>query len=175
MRTPSSDAPQPQEGTACPCHSLQGEHGVAFVQGHALFRDPEIVSTCAHGSRVDTSVHRQNMKNVCVPSWQRYERIIQDIPDSLATAWPDHHHDLTHCVLSPIVNVCSKAYKALKHSTSKSLFVPHLLAQLNKLPPWLVTELFDKGVEVPSFACIHTWKAEQSQTFLGAPRFQEVL
>ena len=151
-----------QEGDTCPCHRLRGVDGVAFVQGHAIFRDPEILSACAPG--VDTSVYRR-----------RYARVIQDSLNSLSAAWPDHRHDLTQRVLSPIVNACSEAYKALKHSTSKSVFAPHLRAQHNKLPPWLVMEVFDKGVEVPSFACIHLWKAKQSQTFLGTQRFQEVL
>ena len=162
-----------QEGDTCPCHRLRGVDGVAFVQGHAIFRDPEILSACAPG--VDTSVYKQNMKNVCVPSWRRYERIIQDSLNSLSVAWPDHRHDLTQRVLSPIVNACSEPYQALKHSTSKSVFAPHLRAQHNKMPPWLVMEVFDKGVEVPSFACIHLWKAKQSQTFLENQRFQEVL
>ena len=125
---------------------------MAFVRGRAIFRDPEVLRTCAHG--IDTSVFHHNMKNVCVPSCRRYEAIIRDSLCSLENSWLDHCRELTERVLSPIVQACSTAYASMKHSTSRSVLVPHLTAQLRKLPPWLVVEAFDKGVEVPSFACI---------------------
>ena len=66
-------------------------------------------------------------------------------------------------------------YLTVRYNYPNTLYAPQVMGAKRSLPPWLAVEVFDKGVEMPSFKCFALNRQKHRNLFYETPRYNEVL
>ena len=157
---------------ACTDVLFQPHPQVAYVHGHAVFRDPNVLTSLHR--RLSLAVFGQNLKNSTVPPWPRIYADNKKSVYKFAETLPDHRAAVFDQLILPITRALEFEYQAISSATPRHLHSSFITRQRRLLPPFLKVMFFDKANEVIDFGCHFFWKIVHAQLLYGSPRFREV-
>ena len=87
---------------------------------------------------------------------------------------PNNRTDVDKSFAVAVAHACGNFYASVAKDYPRELFGPVVSRAKRQLPGFLRFGWFDKGTDVPNFACVNAWRITHRQVFFESPRYKVI-